>query len=186
MGYGPGMGSRGHDPLKDAEGSASPGSGDEADDRPAGALDDTADREELRQRYYGLLQELRVLLPGVQVLVAFLLTVPFAARFDGLDRLGRQSFLLAMVSSVVAVVCMLTPTAFHRVAPRTARSNRLVWGVRTLVAGLVALATALAAALFTVSRFVFGTVEAAAITAAVLLLVVALWVVVPLRYRAGG
>jgi Family of unknown function (DUF6328) len=44
-------------------------------------LDDVADREELRQRYYGLLQELRVVLPGVQVLLAFLLTAPFAQRF---------------------------------------------------------------------------------------------------------
>ncbi len=52
------------------------------EDRPASELDDRADREELRERYYGLLQELRVILPGVQVLVAFLLTVPFASRSE--------------------------------------------------------------------------------------------------------
>ncbi len=57
----------------------------EVDDRPTGELDDEQDRDELRRRYYGLLQELRVLLPGVQILVAFLLTAPFASGFAQLD-----------------------------------------------------------------------------------------------------
>ena len=49
----------------------------------------SADREELRTRYQMLLQELRVVLPGVQVLMAFLQTAPFAQRFGDLDDLGR-------------------------------------------------------------------------------------------------
>ena len=84
------------------------------EDRPASSLDDTMDREELRNRYYGLLEELRTMLPGVQVLVAFLLTVPFAAKFDQLDDLGRTLFGRAILSSITSVTCMLTPTAFHR------------------------------------------------------------------------
>ncbi len=55
-------------------------------DAPVAELDDEADRDELRRRYYGLMQELRVLLPGVQILVAFLLTVPFATRFGNVGR----------------------------------------------------------------------------------------------------
>lgn len=88
-------------------------------------LDDVTDREELRQRHYGLLQELRVVLPGVQVLLAFLLTVPFAQGFEQLDDLGRRAFGLALTSSMFSVVCLLGPTFLHRLGERTARSARL-------------------------------------------------------------
>jgi len=73
-------------------------------------LDEEADRDELRQRHYGLLQELRVVLPGVQVLLAFLLTVPFAARFTELDDAGRRAFEIALTSSMLSVVFLLGPS----------------------------------------------------------------------------
>src|SRR3954467_5828143 len=96
-------------------------------DRPLSDLDDDADRVELRQRYYGLLQELRVVLPGVQVLMAFLLTAPFASGFDQLDGRGRDAYLVALVTSLVSIVCLLAPTMFHRVGERRARAARLIW-----------------------------------------------------------
>ena len=102
---------------------------DEAEDaegeREAQELDDVADREELRDRYEMLLQELRVVLPGVQVLMAFLLTAPFAQRFADLDDLGRQAYLVALISALGSTICLLSPTVFHRVADRTARRARL-------------------------------------------------------------
>lgn len=146
-------------------------------------LDDTRDREELRQRYYGLLQELRTILPGAQVLVAFLLTVPFAARFGDLDDAGRTIFAVAMLSSVLSVVCMLTPTVFHRVAPHTVRSHRLVWSIRVVVVGMALLAVAFVSVLLAVSRFVFGTAAGIAMSTAVAIVLVLLWLVLPLRYR---
>lgn len=166
-----------------------PGSSDEpgrGEDRPAAQLDDRADRQELRDRYYGLLQELRVILPGVQVLVAFLLTVPFASRFGELDDLGRASFAVAMLASVLAVVCMLTPTVFHRVAPRTLRSDRLAWAIRTVLGGLCALVVALLAALFCVARFVYGSTIGIAMTFCVGLVVIVLWFFVPMAHRMRG
>src|SRR3954471_12826223 len=95
-------------------------------ERSAGELDDERDRDELRNRYYGLLQELRVLLPGVQILVAFLLTVPFATGFDQLDETGRGLYGIALVSGMLAVVAFTTPTVMHRIGERSARSARLV------------------------------------------------------------
>jgi hypothetical protein len=153
------------------------------EDRPASSLDDTMDREELRNRYYGLLEELRTMLPGVQVLVAFLLTVPFAAKFDQLDDLGRTLFGGAILSSITSVTCMLTPTAFHRVAERTQRSVRLLWGIRVVKAGIAALAVALLSSLMCVARFVFGGATAVVMTAAMALLVAALWLLLPLSHR---
>ncbi len=163
--------------------SYSSGQPSRGEDRPAAELDDLADREELRDRYYGLLQELRVILPGVEVLVAFLLTVPFASRFGQLDDLGRASFAVAMLASVIAVVCMLTPTVFHRVAPRTLRSDRLVWAIRTVLGGLSALVVALLAALLCVGRFVYGSSVGLLMTVCTGLVVVVLWLAVPLAHR---
>ena len=99
-------------------------------DRPLSDLDDDVDRVELRNRYYGLLQELRVILPGVQVLLGFLLTVPFAQRFSELDRTERIAYGVALFATFLSVICLLTPAVFHRVGERTARSARLRWGIR--------------------------------------------------------
>ena len=99
-------------------------------------LDDDADRPELRQRYYGLLQELRVVLPGVQVLLAFLLTVPFAQRFNELDAAGRRAFQVALTGSMLSVIFLLGPTFLHRFGERRARRDRLLWSIRLMVVGL--------------------------------------------------
>ncbi len=112
------------------------------DDRPPEELDDEADRPELRRRYYGLLQELRVLLPGVQVLVAFLLTAPFASGFDGLDALEKRAYCVALLSGMLAIVFFVAPTAFHRLGRRQSRAKRLVWSIRMMRAGLVFMALA--------------------------------------------
>jgi hypothetical protein len=156
------------------------------DDRPASQLDDSRDRVELRQRYYGLLQELRVLLPGVQVLLAFLFTVPFASRFEELDEAGRIAFATSMVSAMVATVAFVTPIAFHRVASRRARSARLVWSIRMEGLGLAFMCVALLAGLHCVMRVVFDPWIAWVVTGAVLALVVLLWVVVPLSVDGSG
>jgi len=149
-------------------------------------LDDELDREELRTRYYGLLQELRVVLPGVQVLLAFLLAVPFAERFPELDDLGRNLFGVALVAAWAAVVSLLTPTVFHRVSERRARSARLRWAIRTTVLGMALLAVSLVAALLGVLRLVYGTPVAVMLTLPVTVVLVALWIVVPLGIRAGS
>lgn len=152
-------------------------------DRSAGHLSDLEDRDELRSRYYGLLQELRVILPGVQVLMAFLLTVPFAARFDTLDDRERAAYGLALVLSVLATVCFVSPAAFHRAAGRTRRAARLVWSVRMTVTGLTLLAASVVAATYCVTSFVFGPGPATAIAAGVTASVLATWLVVPLAAR---
>jgi len=149
-------------------------------DGSAKDLDDVEDREELRQRYYGLLQELRVVLPGVQVLLAFLFTVPFAQRFTELDALERDLYGVSMVSALLAVICLLSPTVFHRLAERTARSIRLVWGVRMVMVGLVLVAISLTSALWCVSRFVFGNALAVAVTIPAVVAIIVLWVILPL------
>jgi hypothetical protein len=151
-----------------------------ADDRDLHELDDRADRNELRQRYYGLLQELRVVLPGVQVLVAFLLTVPFAQRFPELDDWGRFAYGLSLIASMLSVICLLTPTVYHRMAKRTERTARLRWGIRMTIAGQWLIAVALVSALWCVSRLVFGLRAAWVMATPVALAIVACWLLLPM------
>ena len=66
-----------------------------------------------------LLQGLRVAVTGVQVLFAFLLTLPFAAGFDKVDTLGRWLFFIALLSAALASICFITPAAQHRLLFRT-------------------------------------------------------------------
>src|ERR1700712_1320175 len=128
---------------------APPAARDAADSEKAtDQLDDVRDRKELRDRFDMLLQEVRVALPGVQVLSAFLLTAPFSQRFDGLDRAGRVAFATALTASMVSVVCLLGPTLLHRLGMRTARADRLTWSIRMVLAGLVSLAVALLSSLW--------------------------------------
>jgi hypothetical protein len=153
------------------------------DDRSARELDDVEDREELRSRYYGLLQELRVVLPGVQVLVAFLLTVPFAGGFDDLDTFEKDLFAVTLMSAMLSVVAFIGPTAFHRVGARKARSFRLQTAIWQARCGLALLAVSLIAALLLVSRFVFGEPAAWILTSFLVLAILAMWLLVPLRSR---
>ena len=89
------------------------------------------------------MQELRIVLPGVQVLVAFLLTVPFAQGFAEVDDVGRALFGAALVAAILSVVAFMTPTAMHRFGDRTARGERLQISIVMTRVGLLLLAVAL-------------------------------------------
>ena len=129
---------------------------------PASGLDDDLNRAELRDRYYGLLQELRVIVPGVQVLLAFLLTVPFAQRFATLDDPAQAWFGVALTSATLSVVAFVTPTALHRFGDRTARAERLQLSVYTTRVGWCLLAVAMTVSFGVVVSFLFDGVVAGA------------------------
>ena len=168
------------------DGAENSSQGDRLGNPSALELDDAPDREELRRRYYGLLQELRVLLPGVQVLVAFLLTVPFAQRFSELDDVGKDMYLTSLVAGVLAVVAFVTPTAFHRFGDRRSRSQRLAWAIRMTRVGIVFMAVALESALLVICRLVFDTTVAFVVVAAVGVVMVSAWILLPLAAGRGS
>jgi hypothetical protein len=152
------------------------------DDASPRLLTDEQNKEELRQRHYGLLQELRVLLPGVQVLVAFLLTVPFDSRFTELDNVQQGIYGFALVTGMLAIVCFVGPTALHRVGDRTARAARLELGILLTRIGLALLALTLVSALFVVADLIYGRSTAVVLTGIVALAMVSVWLLLP---RAG-
>ena len=151
-------------------------------ERPA-ELGDEGLESELEQ----LLQELRVALPGVQILFAFLLTVPFANRFEEVTPFQEDAYLATLVATFAASVCFIAPTSYHRLRYRQhSDPERMLRTANVLViAGLGCLAVALTAALLFVTDFVFGRTTAVALTTAGGLLLLGLWYAIPLsRYRS--
>jgi hypothetical protein len=137
-----------------------------------------------RERYQELLGELRTIIPGVQVLFAFLLTAPFSARFHLLDGAGHTTYFVSVTATALATIVLMTPAALHRLAPRADRSVRIRVGVRLTIAGMVLLATAVATALFVVTRFVFESEVAGAVVAStVVLAALTMWFAFPLAMR---
>jgi len=151
-----------------------------------GELPDEAASEEVRSRYRELLEELRTILPGVQVLFAFLLTVPFSPRFPELDDIGLGLYGIALVGVALAAIIFLSPTSYHRVAPRRLRANRLRTAIRLTVAGMFVLAVSVVVAVLAVMRFVFGGGLATLTVFMLAGILVTLWYLVPLYRRLRG
>ena len=115
-----------------------------------------------------LLQELRVVLPGVQVLFAFLLTVPFSARFGDVSPLQQTVFFGTLVCTAISAALLTAPSAHHRLLWRQqAREHRLRMANRLAIAGLVLLVPGMVGAIFVITDLLFGSTAAAAATAAI-------------------
>lgn len=150
----------------------------------SGSGGDQADEEELRERYQELLEEVRVVLPGVQVLFAFLLTAPFTDRFPELDTVGIRAYAVTLLATAASTIVLVAPTAYHRIAPRKDRRTRLDTAIRMVIVGLASLALAISVSVFVVARFVFDTPTGIVLGSAVALGSGALWWALP-RARRG-
>jgi hypothetical protein len=125
-------------------------------------------RNERRARELGeLLQELRVMLPGVQVLFAFLLTVPFSARFGDVTPLQQAVFFGILLCTALSAGLLLAPSAHHRILwGQQAREHRLRVANRLAIAGMVLLVVAMVGVMLVIADVLFG--PAAVATAAVI------------------
>ena len=135
-----------------------------------------------------LLSELRVALPGVQVLFAFLLTVPFATGFEKVTDLQKGMFFAAFATAAVAFVLLLAPTAHHRLEFRQHDKERLLrTSTRLTIAGLAFLSLSMASATFVVTDVLFSTPWAIGASAALASCLGAAWFLFPLvRRRSRG
>ena len=131
-----------------------------------------------------LLNELRVALPGVQILFAFLLTVPFSFRFDKLTGFQRDVYYVTLITTLLSTACLIAPSAAHRL--RFHQGER-AWIVESgndlLIAGLVFLAAALACSVLLITDILFDGARVWIYTAAPAAVVVVLWFVRPLLRR---
>jgi Family of unknown function (DUF6328) len=145
---------------------------------------DESERERLDRNLSELLQELRVALPGVQVLFAFLLTIPFAQRFSQLTTAQERIYLGILLATTISAALLIAPSAYHRINFRKQQKGQLVFMSNLLaIVGLGFLALAMTGAILLVTDYIFGTAATVitAATAAAVFLV--LWYALPLRRR---
>ena len=140
--------------------------------------------KQLDRNLIELLNELRVALPGIQVLFAFLLVVPFNQRFADTTDLQRHVYLAALLLTTAASVCLIGPTVHHRIQFRLhAKEEVVMVGNGLAIAGLTFVALAMASVVFLVTDFVFGRLTADVAAAAVAVGFAAVWYVVPVVGR---
>src|SRR5437764_11233394 len=122
-----------------------------------------------------LLNELRVALPGVQVLFAFLLAVPFANGFPRLGRLDRDIFFVAFIATALSTVLLIAPSSYHRLRWRRHDKERMLVVSNALtIAGLACLAVAITSTVFVITDFLLHGARAATFTSVVALAFLAL------------
>ncbi len=145
------------------------------------------ERERLDRELGELLQELRVALPGVQVLFAFLFTIPFSKGFPKVDRLERDVYFAGFLCALVSTALLIAPTAYHRIRFRHHDKARLVdTSNRLAIAGLGSLALAMTCVVFVIGDYVFGRAVGIAVGAAAVLLFGSLWYALPLTRTSSG
>ena len=119
---------------------------------------DESEDEQLDRELGELLQELRVAMPGVQVLLAFLLVAPLNQRFPQLSDVDQLGWVVALVGAVLATILLIAPSAYHRLRWRQGDKERLLRRANfMMLAGLFFIAVAFNVALYVIVEFIFGT-----------------------------
>jgi Na+/melibiose symporter-like transporter len=140
--------------------------------------------ERINRELIELLNELRVALPGVQVLFAFLLAVPFTQRFADTTELQRDTFMVALLSTLAGSVFLIAPSAYHRIRFRDRDKEALLRISNVFaIAGMLFLALGMTAVVFLVTDIIFKGTVTAIVTAATAALFASVWFVLPLVRR---
>ena len=143
--------------------------------------------ERLDRNWNSLLQELRVVQTGVQLLTGFLLTLPFQQRFDVLDQEMRMAYLATVGCSVGATVLLIAPVGIHRLLFRRHRLQVLVSAAhRCAYAGLALLGLALTGVTLIIFVAVAGTTAGLIAGACALAMFAVFWWLLPLSLRTHG
>ena len=153
------------------------------DETPTAAHE--TEKERVDRELIEFLNEVRVVLPGVQVLFAFLLTVPFTGTFEKIDGGARIAYVVAFFFTALAAALMITPTPMHRLQFRTGdKEGFLRLSNRLILAGIACLAVAMVAVVWLVAQILFTDGGTATMIGALAAgIVVALWFVLPLVSR---
>jgi uncharacterized protein DUF6328 len=142
------------------------------------------DDEDLNRELIELLNELRVVLPGVQVLFAFLLAVPFANGWERVTELQRDVFFVAFVSTAAASILLIAPSVHHRLLWREGVKERILRTSNVLaIAGAGCLAIGMSAAVFLITDILFDQLWATLMTALLAAGVIWFWYGLPLVRR---
>jgi hypothetical protein len=146
--------------------------------------DDESRRERVNRELIELLNELRVALPGVQVLFAFLLTVPFSNGYKRITPFQKDVYFAILVTTAISTACFTVPTAYHRLNFRKREKEQILLSSNKFaIAGIMFLAISMVGVLVLIADVVYS--GAAAVVAGLLAVVLfgGLWAVLPLLRR---
>ena len=142
------------------------------------------EKERVDRELIEFLNEVRVVLPGVQVLFAFLLTLPFTGKFRTIDGAERIAYIVAFFATAFASVLLITPSSFHRLRFRKGDKEEILRSSNRLVlAGIASLGVAVVAVVWLVAELLFTPGLAIVIGVATAFIVAGLWFVLPLSRR---
>ena len=145
---------------------------------------DEGEKERVDRELIELLNELRVALPGVQVLFAFLLILPFQQGWQQISDVERHVYFAALASSAVASALLIAPSVYHRLNFRRRSKERMLYdSTRMAIAGAAFVAIGIACAVFLVADVVYGTTAALAVTLVAVALYGGLWFALPMLRR---
>lgn len=143
------------------------------------------EKERIDRNLLELISELRVALPGVQVLFAFLLVVPFNQRFVEVTPFQEKVFLATLLLTAAASALLIAPSVHHRLQFRRQQQKErvVIVGSRLTIAGLAALGFAMLGVVVLVTDFVFNTPTTVIVGLGTGALFATLWILLPLRDR---
>jgi cation transport ATPase len=151
-------------------------------DRPSGR--EESEGERLDRNLAELLQELRVALPGVQVLFAFLLAVPFQNGFEEITGFQEKVYFITLLFTAISAALLISPTSYHRMTFRRQQKKHLLFVANRLaIAGIAALALAMTGAIMLITDVLFGAAATLVFSGAALTMFVVLWGLLPLQRR---
>lgn len=147
---------------------------------------DESEGERLDRNLAELLQELRVALPGVQVLFAFLLAVPFQQNFSEITGFQEKVYFVTLLCTAVSAALLISPTTYHRLTFHQQRKKELVLiSNRLAIAGMGFLALAMTGAIMLITDVLFTGVVTAVFSVAALTMFIVFWGLLPLRRRVS-
>ena len=150
----------------------------------SGADEDQTER--VSRELIELLNELRVALPGVQVLFAFLLAVPFAQGFTHTTDFQRALFFVVMSLTAASLALLIAPSAWHRLRFRQQDKERILQASNKMsIAGLGFLALAMTGAVMLIADFIYSPTLTIVSGVAAAIVYGLLWYVLPLMGPRG-
>jgi Family of unknown function (DUF6328) len=147
-------------------------------------MPDGEESRKLDRELNELLQELRVALPGVQVLFAFLLTIPFAQRFTVITGAQKTAYFIAFLATGAATALLIAPSAYHRIQWRQHDKERMLRTSTTFtLLGLGLLTVAMASTIFVVTDVLYDTAWAVVVSVTGAVVFALCWFVLPATRR---
>ena len=141
-------------------------------------------KEVLDQEWGELVEEHRLAMPGVQVLFAFLLILPFQNRFERLSDQQTYVYYAALLCATAAIVLLITPTAAHRIRWRAQDKEALLrMSTRAAIAATVFIAAAMTASVYLITDVLFGEPTTVIVASALAAAFVTFWYAFPLYRR---